>query len=133
MGEMRAAKFEGKEDDTMKHVLLPEGAGRLLALAEDIAMLFAEKRDELCISLDVEALLQASIASATFAFNTYVAVVEASKRSDVAQSYVLEAKSRYNRSMKQLKRRVRRCIVELRRRMEFRDRQKLDNHVASMI
>jgi hypothetical protein len=51
----------------MKVNAIPKGTDALLAFAHAIATVLAEKRDELGISTDVEALQRASIAAATFA------------------------------------------------------------------
>jgi hypothetical protein len=99
----------------MKSNPLPEGTDRLLVLAEDIAGVLAEKRDELGLSIDLEALLQASIAAATFAIDTYLAALAGADKSSLARSFLPEAKAQCDRSLKQLRRRVSRSMAELRR------------------
>ena len=49
----------------MKTISLSEDTDELIARAQAIATVLAEKRDELGISTDVEALLRARIAAAT--------------------------------------------------------------------
>ena len=44
------------------------------------------------MSIEVEALLRASIAAATFSINTYMAVLAGTKRSPVARSHLAAAK-----------------------------------------
>ena len=61
----------------MKTISLSEETDELIARAQAIATVLAEKRDELGISTDVEALLRASIAAATYAINGYVALTAA--------------------------------------------------------
>ena len=60
----------------MKTISLSEDTDELIARAQAIATVLAEKRDELGISTDVEALLRASIA-AVDAINGYVALTAA--------------------------------------------------------
>ena len=59
----------------MKTNSLHEDADALLARAQAIATVLLEKREELLgISIEVEALLRASIEAMTFAIERYVAV-----------------------------------------------------------
>ena len=53
----------------MKTNSLPEEADALLARAQAIATVLSEKREEVGISIEVEALLRASIEAATFAID----------------------------------------------------------------
>ena len=71
----------------MKTNPLAEDADALLALAESIATVLSEKHEELCISTESEALLRASIAAATFAIDTYLAVLSGIKKSPAAFVY----------------------------------------------
>ena len=98
----------------MKMNALPADTAELLALAEDIAALLDEKREVLELSIDLEALLRASIAAAAFAINTYLAAL-ADRKSPDAQRHLPEAKRRCDQSIKQLRRRVSRTILQLRR------------------
>ena len=86
----------------MKRIRTPEDADTLLAFAEGIARVLAEKPEELGIHEEVEARLCACIAAATFAIRRYIAVLPAAKRPPVAMSYVAEARSGCNRSLSQL-------------------------------
>ena len=99
----------------MKGNALPEGADALLAFAEAIATVLAEKHEELDMDTDVEALLRASIAAATFAIDAYIGILAGAKRSRVAQGCLREAKARCYRSVEQLRRRVRYSIAHLSR------------------
>ncbi len=99
----------------MKTKALPEDLDRLLALAESIATVLSDKADELGIGSDVEALLRASIAATTYAIDSYVALLSGARKSPEAAAYVAEAKRRCDRSIQQLRRRVRRSMAEFRR------------------
>ena len=105
----------------MKANPLPEDADALVAFAEGVATVLSEKRDELGIRTDVEALLRASIAGATFAINRYLAILAGAKKSPVAQGYLAEAKTRCDRNIKQLRRRVTRSIARPCRHMKDKD------------
>jgi len=83
----------------MKTNPLAEHADALVALAESIATVLSEKHEELCISTEFEALLRASIAAATFAIDTYLAVLSGIKQSPAAFAYVAEAKTRCDRNI----------------------------------
>ena len=100
---------------------LPEDADALVGFAEAIATVLSEKDEELGISRDVEALLRASIAAATFAIDSYAAVVAGGKKSLLAHRCMAEAKRRCYRSVDQLRRRVTRSISHLCRLMEEKD------------
>jgi hypothetical protein len=78
----------------MKANALPEDADALLALAEAVATVLSEKQEYLGIGTEVEALLRAQTAAATFAINGYLAVVAGVKKSAAAQRYVAQAKAR---------------------------------------
>jgi hypothetical protein len=103
---------------TMKITPLPEDAEALIAFAEAIATVLSEKKEELGISTEVEALLRASIASATFGVSTYLVVIAGAKKSTVAQGYVALAKARCDRSLQTLRRRLTRTIAHLSRLIE---------------
>src|ERR1041385_3253546 len=103
---------------TMKVSPLPEDADALIAFAEGIATVLSEKKEELDIRTEVEALLRASIASATFAVSTYLVVIASAKKSAVAQGYVALAKARCGCSIEQLRRRLTRTIGHLSRLIE---------------
>ena len=103
-----------------------------MSLAHAVATLLEEKHDELRINPDVEALLRASIAAATFAINTYLAVLAGAKKSPVALGYVAEARRRCDRKIELLRRQVTRSIAQLCRLMNDEDLIELAEHVASM-
>jgi len=98
----------------MKMNPLSADTAELLALAEDIAALLEEKREELGLTTDFEALLRARIAAAAFAINSYLALL-ADRKLPEAQRHLPEAKRRCDRSIQQLRRRVSRTILQLRR------------------
>jgi|SRR5579883_319295 len=100
---------------------LPQDTDLLMAIAEDVAQLLSDKRDELSLTIDTEALLRASIAAATFAIDTYLAALADVTQSSMAQRFLPEAKRRCDRSVKQLRRRVSRSIAYLRRHMKDKD------------
>ena len=97
----------------MKANALPEDADALLALAEAVATVLSEEQEYLGIGTEVEALLRARIAAATFAINGYLAVVAGAKKSAAAQRYVAQAKARCDRSVEKLRRRLMRSIGDL--------------------
>jgi len=119
--------MKGKTD--MKTKQLPEDADALVALAQGIATVLEERHDDLGISPDVEALLRASIASAQFAIDTYLAVLSGATKSPLAMSFVAEAQARCDRNVEQLRRRVTRCIAQLCRLMENEDLLKVVHEV----
>jgi hypothetical protein len=63
-----------------------------------------ETHEELGIHEEVEVRLRAGIAAAKFSIRRYIAVLSAAKRSRVAMSYVAEARSGCERSLKGLTR-----------------------------
>ena len=101
----------------MKRSSLTQEADELLAVGETIAAVLAENEDLYGIPPEFEALLRASIAAAEFAIDAYVAVLAGSHKSPVAMSHLAEAKSRCDRKIRQLRRRVLRSVTELRRHM----------------
>ena len=101
----------------MKRSSLTKEADELLAVGETIAAVLSENEDLYGIPPEFEALLRASIAAAEFAIDAYVAILAGSQKSPVAMNHLAEAKSRCNRSIRQLKRRVLRSVTELRRHM----------------
>jgi hypothetical protein len=105
----------------MKRNPLPKDADQLLAVGEAVAAVLAENQDRWDVPTEVEALLRASIAAAAFAIDAYVAVLAGSDKSPVAMSHLAEAKSRCDRSIRQLRRRVLRSVAQLRRHMSGRE------------
>ena len=116
----------------MKPNPIPEDADVLLAIAENIAAVLSEKRDELGISTDVEALLRVSIAGARFAINRYLAVAAGAKKSSVAMSHLAAARSGCDRWIRQLRRRVARSIAQLCRYMDRNNLLKAANYALSI-
>lgn len=102
----------------MKTKPLSEDADALLAMAQGVVTILSEKRDELGISTDVEALLRVGIAAATFAIDTYLAVLAGSQKSPLAMSLLTTAKTRCDRNIELLRRRLMRSITELCRLMD---------------
>jgi hypothetical protein len=119
MGQIEVGPGERKT--TMKVTPLPSDADALLAFAETIATVLSEKRDALGSSTQVEALLRASIAAASFATNRYLVLIAAGRKSPAAQVYLAEARRRCYRSVEQLRRRVTRSIAHLCRLMDEKD------------
>jgi hypothetical protein len=105
----------------VKQNSLPKDADELLALGEAVAAVLAENQQQWDIPTEVEALLRASIAAAAFAIDAYVAVLAGSQKSPEAMSYLAEARSRCDRNIRQLRRRVLRSVAELRRHMSGRE------------
>ena len=114
----------------MKTNPLAEDADALLALAESIATVLSEKHEELCISTESEALLRASIAAAAFAIDTYLAVLSGIKKTPAAFAYVAEVKTRCDRNIRQLRRRLTRCIAQLCRHMSNTDLIKVADYAT---
>ena len=101
----------------MKPDSLTRDADELLMLGEAVAAILAENQDQLNIPTEVEALLRAGIAAAEYAIDAYVAMLAGSYKSQEAMNHLAEARSRCDRSLRQLKRRVHRSIAQLRRYM----------------
>jgi hypothetical protein len=114
----------------MKTNPLPEDADALLAKAEGLAAVLSEKREELGISVDVEASLRAGIAAATYAIDAYLAVLASVGKSPQALSYVAEAKVRCDRNVRQLRRRVTRTTAQLCRLMSRKDLKQFEKYLA---
>jgi hypothetical protein len=115
----------------MKTKLLPKDPYGLVAFAEALAAVLAKKREELGISIDVEALLRASIGGARYTTDAYFAVLSGACQSTEAASYLAEAKRMRDRNVKQLRQRITRSIVELRRHMKHQDFVEITRYVAS--
>ena len=94
---------------------LVEEAQVVLARAQAIATVLSERREELDLSTEVEALLRAGINATTFAIDRYVAFAVGATQSRVAMGFLGEAKSGLNRSVRQLHRRTNRAIAEISR------------------
>src|SRR6476660_1253718 len=74
MGEKESPTWSERKM-TMRTNPIPGDADELVALAQSIATVLSEKRDELGINTDFEALLRVSIAAAKYAIDRYVAVL----------------------------------------------------------
>ena len=116
----------------MKSNLLPKGADALLAVAEDVAAVLSERRNEFGMGIDAEASLRAGIAAATFGVNAYLEFLVAADQSPAAMGFLPEAKARCDRSIKQLRRRVVRSIAELRRHMSGTELRRIAESVRSV-
>jgi hypothetical protein len=115
----------------MKTKLLPKDPYGLVAFAEVLAGVLSKKRPELRITIDVEALLRASIGAARYTTDAYFAVLSGASQSTEAARYLGEAKRMRDRSVKQLRRRITRAIVELRWHMRNRDFVEIAHYVAT--
>jgi hypothetical protein len=118
-----------RKETNMKRSPLPKDADALLALAESVAATLSEYRDELGLSIDIEALLRAGISAATFSINTYLAVLAGATKSPVALGQLATARSRCERDIRLLRRRVMRSITQLRRYVKDRDLTRTTEHV----
>ena len=116
----------------MKQSPLPENADALLAFGQSVATVLSEKRQELGISKEVEALLRASLGSATYAINTYLAVLAGARKSPKALRHLKEARRRCNYSVRQLNRRIMRSIAQLCRTMSTEDLTRTARYVAAL-
>jgi len=105
----------------MKRNPLPEEADHLVAVGEAVAAVLAEKRDELSMSSEIEALLRASITEATSSINAYLGVLAGAKKSRGALSHLAAARSRCDGNIRQLRRRIMRSITELYRYVNHRE------------
>src|SRR5437867_376866 len=92
---------------------LPKDADTLFAFAEAIATVVAEKYPELGGSENTEARLRASIAAATFARSSYLAVLDGAKRSPVANAFRIPARRASMRTEQQLRRRMTTVIASI--------------------
>jgi len=111
---------------------LPPDTDTLLCVAESLAWALAERREELGMDADAEALLRASIAAASFGIDRYFTLAAAGDKSPVALSFVAEAKARCHRSIEQLRRRLTRSIAHLCRIMDAADLTSVAEHVIAV-
>jgi hypothetical protein len=88
-------------------------ADALLRLGESFAAALKEKRYELGIRAEIDAVLRACIAAATLGIDMYVAVLAAEKKSPVAASRLAQAKLQCHGSSLKLRRRVVGSITRL--------------------
>ena len=117
----------------MKTNPVPDDPAGLVAFAQAMAGVLSERSDELGISRDAEALLRASIGATTYAMDAYVAVIAGAKKSQEARQFVAEASRRRDRSIKQLRQRVTRSMVQLHRHMRNSDFDEIAYYVASKV
>jgi len=117
----------------MKTNPVPSDPAGLVVFAQAMATILSERSDELGISRDVEALLRASIGAATYAMDMYVAVIGGAKKSQEARKFVVEARRRRDRGIKQLRQRVTRSMVQLHRHMRNSDFDEVAYYVASKV
>ena len=114
----------------MKTKLLPKDPYGLVAFAEALATALSRKREELGMTIDVEALLRASIGAARYTTDAYFAVLSGAGQSPEAARYLVEAKRMRDRSVGQLRRRITRAIVELRRHTRNNDFAEIVRYVT---
>jgi hypothetical protein len=126
-----AIKRATRKETRMKTKLLPKDPYGLVAFAEALVAVLARRREDLGITIDVEVLLRASIGAATYTTDAYFAVLSSANQSPEAAGYLAEAKRLRDRSVKQLRRRITRAILELRRRTRNRDFAEIAHYVAS--
>jgi hypothetical protein len=93
----------------------------MLAIGEAVAGVAVGKAGELGMSNEIEVLLRASIAAAICSINAYIGALGGAKKSPVALSHPAAARSRCDRNIRQLRRRVMRSIGELYRHVSDRD------------
>jgi hypothetical protein len=115
----------------MKTKLLPKDPYGLVAFAEALATALSKKREQLGMTIDCEALLRASIGAAKYTTDAYFAVLAGAGQSRDVAGYLAEAKRLRDRSVGQLRRRITRAIVELRRHTRTRDFAQIVRYVAS--
>jgi hypothetical protein len=96
---------------------LPEDVHTLLSLGRSVVTVFSERREELNLCRQAEALLRAGIASATYGIDRYMAVRAEAQKSPAALRFLNEARMRCERNIRQLRRRVTRSIAYLCRHM----------------
>jgi uncharacterized protein (DUF58 family) len=119
-----------ERDTMMKPNPLPKDADELVALAEGIATVLSEKRDALGFSGDLESLLHASIAYATFSIDTYLEALARAGKSPAAVSHLASRRARCYRCVERLRRRVTRCIAELCRHMDGEELRRVALYVT---
>ena len=116
----------------MKTNPLHPGADLLLAIAESVAWVLADKQEELGIESDAEALLRSSMAAAETGINRYLTFAAAGEKSPEARMFLAEAKVRCDRSIALLRRRVTRSIAQLCRIMNDEDLTSVAQHVIAV-
>jgi len=109
---------------------LPSDTDELVALAQAIATVLSEKREELGISAEFEVLLRVSIEAARYATDRYIAVLAAVPKSPLAVSCLNEARTKCNRTITHLRRHVARSIAQLCRYLDERELMKVARYVC---
>ena len=97
----------------MKISALPKDADELIAFAQWIATVLAEKHEQVDIARESEKSLRTAIAAAAFTSDAYVAALTHIEKSPEARRFLAETKRRRDRSLEQLRRRVIRSIRRL--------------------
>src|SRR5207249_2883199 len=97
-----------------------------------IAWVLAEKHEELGIGVEVEASLNAGVAAANFGINRYLAMAASAEKSPLAAQFLADAKTRCDRSVEQLRRRVTRAIAHLCRLMDGEELMEVGSMVVSI-
>jgi hypothetical protein len=115
----------------MNTISLLKDADELIARAQAVATVLAEKGERLGVRPDVEALLRVGIEAARLDINRYAAVVALLKKSRLTMGYIAEAKARCNRNIQQLRRRVTRATSELSRLMNQKEGRKSARYIAT--
>jgi hypothetical protein len=96
---------------------LPEDVDTLLSLGQSLVTVFSERREDLKLCRQAEAVLRASIAAATYGNDRYMAVRAEAQKSPAALRFLNEARMRCDRNIRQLRRQVTRSIAYLCRHM----------------
>lgn len=91
---------------------LPKDPDTLLAVAEEIADFLGEKRTELGVPKDAEALLRASIAATAFARSAYLAILASANESPLAGRFLAPARTASDRTEQKLRRRLTSLIAQ---------------------
>jgi hypothetical protein len=113
----------------MKDTVLPEDADQLLAFGQSLLTVMSERPGEWGSDREVEALLRESIATETYAINTYMAVMADAQKSPVAAGLVREARARCERNVGYLRRRITRSSTHVCRYLSNRDLMQAEQYV----
>jgi hypothetical protein len=127
MGRIQIADRNG--ETMMKDSVLPEDADRLLEFGQSLVTALSEQPEKWGFDREAEAMLRASISAATYAVNTYMAVLVGARRLLVSPSLIKEAKVQCERNVGYLRRRITRSISRLCRHLDDKDL----THVASYV
>jgi hypothetical protein len=116
----------------MKTFSLPPGTDTLLVIADDVAWELEDKRVELGIDCDEEALLHASKAAAEHRINRYLTLAADGAKSAEARMFLEAAKVKCDRSIEQLHRRITRSLAQLCRIMDAEHLTSVAQHVIAV-